>query len=298
MALAADLRVALVQMRPVLGDLDRNLEAHHAWLDRAAAEDAALVVFPELSTSGYFLRDLTQEIATGLDDPRIRRLVERSRERSLLFGLAERSEDHRIFNSAVFCEDGEVLQVHRKVQLPDYGIFEEGRYFAAGDRFVTVRSRLGRFGVLICEDAWHLPNAWLHALQGADALLIPSASPARGVDTEEPELSSHRSWRLLTEALATFLRSWVVHVNRVGFEDGALYWGGSRVCTPFGHAASEAPGDEEALITAALEDESLFRARGFAPLLRDARPEVVRRGLARILEDPDLLRALGEDGEG
>ncbi|MBC8329702.1 MAG: carbon-nitrogen hydrolase [Planctomycetes bacterium] len=290
-----DCLAALCQMRPALGDLDRNLEAHFEWLDRAAGAGAGLVLFPELSLTGYFLRDLTQEIAVGLDDPRVRRLVARSKERSIVFGLVEESRDHRYYNSAVFAEDGEIKHVHRKVHLPDYGIFEEGRYFASGDRFEVVDSKLGRFGILVCEDAWHLSAGWLHFLDGADALLVPCASPARGVDTDGPELSSETAWRTLTAALALFFQSWVLHCNRVGFEDGAMYWGASSVVTPFGQRAAEAAGEHEELLLHRLSSDPTRRARMFTPLRRDARPDLVRRHLARLLEDPDALKAAGDE---
>lgn len=290
-----DCRVAVCQMRPRLGALDPNFEAHHEWLDRAATARADLAVFPELSLVGYFLRDHTPDIALRLDDPRVQRLVARSRERSVLFGLVEESDDHRFYNSAVFAEDGRILHVHRKVHLCDYGIFEEKRYFAAGNRFEPVVSKHGRFGVLVCEDAWHLPSAWLHFLAGADALLIPSASPARGFDApDDAELSSQAAWRTLTTALGRFLQTWVVYANRTGFEDGALFWGGSLIVSPFGHAAAEAPGAEEALLVGRLDDDPLRRARIATPLRRDARPGLVRLLLARLMEDPDALR----DGSG
>lgn len=291
-----DCRVAVCQMRPRLGSLDPNFDAHHAWMDRAAAEDADLAVFPELSLVGYFLRDHTPDVALRLDDPRVQKLVARSRERSLLFGMVEESEDHRFYNSAVFAEDGRILHVHRKTHLCDYGIFEEKRYFAAGNRIEPVASKHGRFGVLVCEDAWHLPSAWLHFLAGADALLIPSASPARGFDApDDAELSSQAAWRTLTTALGRFLQTWVVYANRTGFEDGALFWGGSLIVSPFGHVTAEAAGGEEALLVARLDEDPLRRARIATPLRRDARPGMVRLQLARLMEDPDALRGGGDD---
>ncbi len=291
-----DCLAALAQTRPALGDIASNLAGHHAFLDRAKEAGADLVVFPELSLTGYFLRDLCQEVALRLDAAPVAELVARSRERSIVFGMVEESADHRYYNSAVFAEGGEILQVHRKVHLPDYGIFEEGRYFAHGDRFRTVRSRLGRFGMLLCEDAWHLPAAWLHFLGGADALILPSASPARGVDTDEAELSSQRAWRLLVQGLGLFLQTWVLHCNRVGFEDGAMYWGGSSVVGPFGYPLAEAAAGEEELLLHRIDSDPLRRARMFTPLRRDARPDLVRLHLARLLEDPDALRAaLGGD---
>ena len=283
------LRTALCQLRPVLGDAAQNLASHHAWLDRAVEEGAQLAIFPELSLHGYFLRDLVQEVALPLDHQLIQDLVARSRDCSILFGFVEESHDHRFYNTAVFAEDGKVLSVHRKVHLPDYGIFEEGRYFAAGDRFEIVKSKHGRFGVMICEDAWHLSTGWLHFLQGADALLLPSASPARGVDTEDSELSSQGAWHALAHANALFFQAWVVHCNRVGFEDGAMFWGGSSVLDPFAERKVMG-GQEEELLLCDLDFAALRRARVMTPLRRDAQPDLIRRELARILQDRDLHR--------
>lgn len=290
-----DCLAGLCQIRPALGDLERNLALHHEWLDRARAAGAELVLFPELSLTGYFLRDLTSEVALRLDDPRVRELVARSKDASLVFGMVEESSDHRFYNSAVFAEDGKILHVHRKVFLPTYGIFEEGRYFAAGDELSVVHSKHGRFGILVCEDAWHLSAGWIHFLQGADALLVPCASPARGVDTDAPELSSQSAWHVLNQAQALFFQAWVLHCNRVGFEDGAMFWGGSSVHTPFGFQAAVGDGEEEELVLHPLHADPLRRARTFSPLRRDARPELTRLLLARLLRDPDSLAAHGKE---
>ncbi len=276
-------------MRPVLGDADENLAAHHQWLDRALEAGADLVIFPELSLHGYFLRDLTQEVALKIGDPIVQELVARSKDCSIVFGFAEESDDHCFFNSVVFAEDGKVLQVHRKVHLPDYGIFEEGRYFAAGREIETVHSKLGKFGLLICEDAWHLSGGWLHFLQGADAMILPSASPARGIDTDEPELTSQNAWRTLTAAHALFFQSWVLHCNRVGFEDGTMFWGGSCVHSPFGEMAALAHEQDEELLLFQLDSKRTRRARLMSPLRRDAQPDLIRLHLARLLQDPDAL---------
>lgn len=286
-----DCLAALCQISPVLGDLERNLEAHLRWLDRACEAGADLVLFPELSLHGYFLRDLTQEVALPLDHPAVVEIVSRSVDCSIVFGMAEESPEHRWFNSAVFAEDGHILDVHRKVHLPDYGIFEEGRYFASGNRFETIASKHGRFGVLVCEDAWHLSSGWLQFLDGADALLLPSAGPARGIDTEGAELSSQSSWRILNAAHALFFQAWVLHCNRVGFEEGTQFWGASSVHTPFGKVAAEAVGQEEEMLLQRIDSGPLRRARMMSPLRRDARPDLVRRRLAQLLQDPDALRA-------
>jgi len=286
-----DCLAAVCQMRPRLGVLADNLSAHHDWLDRCHKEGADLALFPELSLTGYFLRDLTQEIALPLGAPQVQELVARSKDLSLVFGMVEESADHRYYNSMVFAEDGEILHVHRKVHLPDYGIFEEGRYFASGDGFLPIDSRLGRFGILICEDAWHLSSGWMHFLNGVDALLMGVASPARGIDTDEAELSSHGTWRTLSQAQALFFQTWVLRANRTGFEDGTMFWGGSSVVSPFGKTLAEADGEQEELLLQRIQSDPIRRARMATPLLRDAKPDMVRRNLAQLLNDPDALRA-------
>jgi predicted amidohydrolase len=288
------LQVALCQLRPVLGDAAQNLAAHHAWLDRALEAKAQLVIFPELSLHGYFLRDLTQEVALPIDHQLIQDLVARSRDCSIVFGFVEESADHRFYNTAVFAEDGKILHAHRKVHLPDYGIFEEGRYFAAGDSIDVVQSKHGRFGLMICEDAWHLSTGWLQFIQGSDALILPSASPARGIDTADNEMSTQASWNTLVKAHALFFQSWVLHCNRVGFEDGAMFWGGSSVLDPFGEPLAVGGQDEE-LVLASMEIGPLRRARMSTPLRRDAKPELIRRHLARLLQDPDAMANQRED---
>ncbi len=285
-----EIQAALCQTKPALGNLDQNLSSHLEWLEKAAQKGADLALFPELSLTGYLLRDLTQEIALPLDANPVKELVARSRDMSIVFGMVEESPDHRFFNSAVFAEGGEILHVHRKAFLPDYGIFEEGRYFASGNQIQPVQSRLGKFGLLICEDAWHLAAGWLQFLQGVDAFLFPAASPARGIDTDEDELSSETSWRTLRSGMAMFFQAWVLHCNRVGFEDGAMFWGGSGVVSPSGRLEAEAPGQEEHMLVQAISSESVRRARLQIPLLRNARPDLIRRQLAQILEDPDALK--------
>ena len=285
-----DCLVALCQTRPTLGDLAKNFEAHQDWIARAKDASADLILFPELSLTGYFLKDLVPDVALRLDDAHVQKIVAQSIDRSILFGLVEESEDHRYFNSAVFAENGKILHVHRKVFLPDYGIFEEGRYFAAGEDITPIKSKWGNFGILLCEDAWHAAAPWLHFLQGADALLIPSASPARGVDTDSPELSSQKSWRALSQSIAMFSQTWVLHCNRVGFEDGTSFWGGSSLTSPFGHVEAEAEGQEEQLLLFKMADDALRRARIFSPLRRGAQPDLIRRHLARLLKDPDAMK--------
>src|SRR5213594_3040238 len=166
------LRIALAQVEPVLGDLAANVRMHLRWAKEAAQRGSDLVLFPELSLTGYLLQDLVSEVSVRLDSPSpIRPLLAMSRRLGLVFGLVEETEGHRYHNSAVFLEGGRIRYVHRKVYLPTYGMFDEGRDFAAGDRLQAFPTRLGRMGMLICEDLWHTSTALVLAQDGADYLL-------------------------------------------------------------------------------------------------------------------------------
>ena len=152
------MKIALAQINPSLGDVKRNLSAHLERIRQARSRKADLVVFPELSLTGYLLHDLVQDVALDLGRAaEIRKLAAASRDLGVLVGVAECTERFQYHNSSLLLEGGKRAFCHRKVYLPTYGMFDEGRYFGAGDRFrVHSSKRLGRLGVLICEDAWHL----------------------------------------------------------------------------------------------------------------------------------------------
>ena len=185
-----DCRVTIAQTNPRLGDLHKNLEDHLAVIESARTQGTDLVVFPELSLTGYFLKDQVFELGLELESEVLARLLDRSKDISIGVGFVERTPSGQLFNSFAFLERGEILGVHRKVHLVSYGMFDEARDFAAGEEFRLFESRHGRFGPLICEDLWHAPSPYIHFLNDADAMLVPSASPARGVEQSEPGLAS------------------------------------------------------------------------------------------------------------
>jgi predicted amidohydrolase len=180
-----------------------------------------------------------------------------------------------------FLEDGQVLHVHRKVHLVTYGMFDEEREFAAGEGFEAFDSKLGRFGMLICEDAWHLSSGYLHFLNNVDAMLLHSNSPGRGIVGGGSELESSRTWNTLLSAHALFFQTWICYVNRVGWEDGVLFSGGSRVIDPFGREVGQLEGFEPGTLEARWLSRDLQRARLQTPLRRDAKPWLLAEGLAR-----------------
>jgi len=281
------IRIALAQTAPRLGQLDANLARHHELIGEARAAGADLVVFPELGLTGYQLQDLAADVAMRLDDPRLARLAGATRDLSAVVSFVEESADHRLFIAAALLEDGEVRHVHRKIHLPTYGLFDERRFFAAGDMLRAVPSRLGLgVGLAVCEDFFHLSVAQLLALDGAQLLVNVSSSPGRDLAaTNEVGLGTASSWWTLMRTYAQLTTSFVVFCNRVGNDESISFWGGSEVVAPNGETLFRAPLFDEGLFTVDVSPGDVRRERIAVPLLRDERPELQLRELARVVAE-------------
>ncbi|GAP09262.1 predicted amidohydrolase [Bellilinea caldifistulae] len=278
------LTLGLAQINTVLGKPEANLEKHLALARQAAQDGADLLIFPELSLTGYVLQDLTAAVAhrPQADDPLFQPLLEASRKIDLLVGFVEEDTRNRFYIAAAYLSKGEVCHVHRKVYLPTYGLFDEGRFFAWGDAIQAFETRFGRAGILICEDFWHASPPYLLWLDGADLFLFTSASPGRGLNSA-PILESARWVEHINHAYASLFTAFVAHTNRVGYEDGLNFWGGSTVFDPNGELIVQAPYFEEGVTLAELDLNQLHRTRARLPLLRDERTALVQRELNRIL---------------
>jgi predicted amidohydrolase len=281
------LRIALAQLAPRLGVLDDNLVSHRQTLAAARSAGAGLVVFPELGLTGYQLQDLAAEVAMRADDPRLLGLAAETVGMSAVVSFVEEADDHRLFISAALLEDGEVRFVHRKLFLPTYGLFDERRFFAAGDKLRAVDSCLGvRLGIAVCEDFWHLAVPETLALDGAQILINVSSSPGRDLAAiHEVGLGTAASWRTLMRTYAQLTTSFVVFCNRVGMDETISFWGGSEVIGPSGEAVFTAPLFDEGLHFVDIELGDVRRERIGLPLLRDERPELHLRELRRILAE-------------
>jgi len=281
------LNIGLAQISPRLGNLRANLELHLAQIEQAAAQGVQLLLFPELSLTGYYLQDLVYELAAQPteSDPIFGPLLAASRahKMDLTVGYVGEDRRHRFYIAQAYLSGGALVHVHHKVYLPTYGIFDEGRYFAWGDHVRAFETRFGRVGMLICEDFWHVSPPYLLWLDGADILLLHSSSPGRGLD-ESDTLHSARWVELVNQAYAQLFTTFVAHANRAGFEGGLNFWGGSTVIDPDGSVLVRGPSFEEALVTHALDLNQLHRSRSRLPLLRDERTGLMARELARILE--------------
>jgi predicted amidohydrolase len=281
-----NLRLALAQINTRLGDVPANLEKHLALVDQARQDGAQLLVFPELSLTGYVLQDLASAVALRPDpaDPTFRQLLKASHDLDLVVGFVDEDRRHRFYIASAYLSGGELIHVHHKVYLPTYGLFDEGRFFAWGDTVRAFYTRFGRMGLLICEDFWHASPPYLLWLDGAEVLLFCSASPGRGLN-DQPQLESARWVEHINRAYASLFTTFVVHANRVGYEDGLHFWGGSTVFDPNGELLAKGPYQQEALTFCDLDLNQLHRTRARLPLLRDERTALVLRELGRIAGD-------------
>jgi predicted amidohydrolase len=278
------LNLALAQISTHLGDVQANLDKHLEYIDRAREQKADLLVFPELSLTGYVLQDLVATVAHRAveEDTVFKQLLQASHELDLVVGFVDEDSRHRFFIASAYLSGGRVLHVHHKVYLPTYGLFDEGRFFAWGDTVRAFDTRFGRAGLLICEDFWHASPPYLLWLDGADIMLFSSASPGRGLNDKE-KLESARWVERVNKAYASMFTSFVAHCNRVGYEDGLLFWGGATVNDPNGELLAQGPYFEEALTLTELDLNQLRRTRTRLPLLRDERTNLTVSELQRIL---------------
>lgn len=280
------LNITLAQINTALGDVQRNLDKHLAYIQKARDNGSDLILFPELSLTGYVLQDLAPTVACRplASDPCFGPLLEASRNIDIVAGFVHEDVRNRFYIASAYLSGGEVVHVHHKVYLPTYGMFDESRFFAWGDSVEAFDTRFGRAGMLICEDFWHASPPYLLWLDGADLFLFSSASPGRGLSSE-PILESARWVNHILRAYASLYTSFVVHTNRVGYEDGLNFWGGAAVYDPDGDLIAQGPYHEEALFQVRLDLNELHRTRARLPVLRDERTALVQREMNRILSN-------------
>lgn len=275
-------KVVLAQIAPALGDLDRNLKTHLEEIRRAARAGADLIVFPELSLTGYLLQDLVSDCAQTVNDsPHLERLAKASRDIAIVMGFVEQGSGLTFHNAAAVFAKGALTHLHRKVYLPTYGMFDEGRYFAPGEIFRTFAAPWGRTGILICEDFWHLSSSYLLAMEGMEVLIVLSNSPTKALDAAR-QPTSHTAWLNLGVVTAQFLSCFVIYVNRTGYEDGWNFGGGSFVVGPSGKVLAQGEIMKSDTVKATLNEPLLRKARTSYPVLRDEKLDLVRRELERI----------------
>jgi predicted amidohydrolase len=281
--------LALIQFQPVKGDLRGNLsritDAFNGIATLAPRPD--VVTLPETALSGYFLeggvRDVAcsaQAFADALNDAFKASDAHAHGAIDVVAGFYELHEN-TLYNSALYATLGgdtaEIVHVHRKVFLPTYGMFDEERFVDPGLDIRAFTTRWGRAAILVCEDAWHSVTAMTAALDGAQLLFVPSASPARGAwpstepDDEIPAPASLHRWERLARDRAEEHGMYVIVTQLVGNEGGKAFAGGSIVAGPHGEIRTRGPLWNEAILPVTLDLRDITRARADTPLLSDLR---------------------------
>lgn len=279
------LPVAIVQMKPDKGQYSANLRSAGEAFAQLADRPPALIVLPEGAMTGYFLEggvyDLAMSAQRFASD-----LASTWREActgaavDIAAGFFE-NDGGTYYNSAIYIHvepDGErIAHVHRKMFLPTYGVFDEERFLSRGHHLGVFETAYGRMALLVCEDACHSICATLAAVKGARIIIVPSASPGRGIDGDG-ELTSIAAWSETLRLAAAEHGLFIIYAGLTGFEGGKGMTGSSCVVDPRGQVLVQAPAAEACIVRAELDLREIDRARATLPLLGD---------LAAVL--PDLL---------
>jgi NAD+ synthase (glutamine-hydrolysing) len=275
------LRLAIAQVRPQKGAYQENLCRFGSLFREVGSwpELPELVVAPETALTGYFLEGGVRDLAVSADQL----FDDLSRQHKdagippldVALGFYE-VYGNRLYNSGLYATLGGsnagIRHIHRKIFLPTYGVFDEERFVEAGRNVQAFDTRWGRAALLICEDAWHSFTPMLAALDGAQLIIIPSASPARGVITSDDTAGrpvSLARWARLVQDIAGEHGVYVALAQLVGFEGGKAFPGGSILAGPRGDVLVQGPLFQEAIIPAVIDFEEITRARADLPLLAD-----------------------------
>jgi predicted amidohydrolase len=262
------IKLALAQISSKRENKKANLQKIEELTIKAKEQAADLVIFPELSLTGYVVRDQIYELAETVPGPATKKIegIARKTGMHIIFGMPELSEKAKatIFNTAVFVGPKGFIGKYRKMYLPTHSVFEEKRYFRPGYQTAAFTTALGNIGLCICYDLFFPEVCRLTRLKGAQLIVSISASPA-----------VRRSFfEILTAARALENTAFLAYVNLVGVEEGLQFWGGSRLVSPTGDILAKAKYDEEDFVMCEVDYNDIRPAETFIPTLRDLRPEL------------------------
>lgn len=262
------IKLALCQISSKRENKDANLQKIETLTKRAKQEEVDLVVFPEMSLTGYVLHDQVYGLAETIPGPSVKRVEELAKkaEMHIIFGMPELCEKAQatIYNTAVLVGPKGLIGKYRKMYLPTHSVFEEKRYFRPGYEPAAFQTDLGNIGLTICYDVFFPEVFRLPRLKGAQLIVCISASPA----------VRSTYFEILTAARALENTAYLAYVNLAGMEDGLQFWGGSRLVSPTGDVLAKAKFDEEDFVICEVDYADLRTAETFIPTLRDLRPEL------------------------
>jgi len=262
------IKIALAQISCKRADKKENLKKIENFVEKAKNQSADLIVFPELSLTGYVVRDQIYELAETIPGPSTQ-VIEKIAEKTqtyIVFGIPELSEKTQatIYNTAVLVGPKGYIGKYRKMYLPTHSVFEEKRYFRPGYQAVAFDTEIGKIGLIICYDIFFPEVSRLTRLKGAQLIVCISASPA----------VRKTFFEILTAARAIENTAFLAYVNLVGIENGLQFWGGSRLIAPNGKVLAKAKYDQEDLVICDVNYSDIKPIETFVPTLKDLRPEL------------------------
>ena len=263
-----EFEIALAQFQCKIRNKQHNINRMAKQAQRARRQKADIIIFPEMSLTGYTIRDLVYELAEEVPGPSTKKIEKIAKKENLyiIHGMPEQSEKGKaiLYNTAVLTGPEGYVGKYRKTHLPTHSVFEEKRYFRPGYQTPVFETNLGKLGIAICYDIFFPETTRALRLQGAKFITCISASPA----------VRKRFFETLTAARAIENTCFLAYVNLVGIEDGLQFWGGSRLISPSGTIIAQAKYDEEELSFGNVNYEDLKHVEAFVPTLRDLRPEL------------------------
>lgn len=301
------MKVTVYQTSPRLLDVKGNLEDVISKIHRAREKGSHLAVFPELALTGYFVRDRYHEAALRLDSNEIKSLAAASKGTAAVVGFIEESPSMNFYNSALVLVDGSIVFASRKLVLPNYGVFEEGKIFSAGKQICTFTLGGFHIAVYICNDMWHpsLPNLGITQKADIFVTLFNSSQGSMG-----SEFSNIETWGIINTFYSRIFGIYNICANRVGEEfvnswrrkesstcsleeteacsttgTGSSYrfWGGSEIVNPFGKTICKAALHETDEIEAHISRDLLRQKKILLPYVKSDDPYFTYRELKRVL---------------
>jgi predicted amidohydrolase len=281
------MKIGLAQINNVLGDVNANLNLALEYIHQAKDQGIELLVFPELSLTGYDLGEQAADVAMALDEPPLAQLGEASNDLGLIVGFAEKNPQGQPYNAVVYFEAGEARHLQRKLYLPNYAVYREASYFSAGEQIDAFDTQFGRLAMVICADAWVPPVAFIAMMDDASLLIHLVNSPWKGLGDS---LDIPACWQDINRVYAQLYGVYVIFVNRVGQEGDLRFWGGSEIVDPRGQVLLKAPQFEEGLYCHQIDLAMVAEQREAAPLMAQSRLKLLIREMQRLVNKTNHQR--------
>lgn len=302
------MKAMIYQTYPILFELSQNLKGVIQKIHQGKEEGADLIVFPELALTGYFVGQRYHELALRMDSTEIQELASATKGTAAVVGFIEESPSMNFYNSALVAVDGEILYAYRKLNLPNYGVFEERKFFSHGKQVPVFKLHGFTIAVFICNDMWHPSLPYLGMVQKADIFVTIFNSSQGSMGTE---FSNIESWGVINKFYSRIFGIYNICANRVGAEawrenvsmlavetanlsaaervekrpqkETFTFWGGSEIINPFGQQMAKAALYEPDMISGEISRDLLRQKRILLPYLRGDDPYFTHRELHRIL---------------